>query len=65
MRNGMTNVPNRLMNVPAKRIHAAGGRARKLSRKVGIGGEYREWGVGLAVQNVASTDEKNHRRIKT
>src|SRR5216684_2463016 len=33
MRNGMTNVPNRLMNVPPKRIHAAGGSARRLSRK--------------------------------
>src|SRR4051795_11052538 len=32
MRNGMTNVPKRLMNVPPKRIHAAGGRAFTLSR---------------------------------
>src|SRR3954451_3649400 len=32
MRNGMTNVPKRLMNVPPKRIHAAGGRALTLSR---------------------------------
>src|SRR3954452_24307443 len=32
MRNGMTNVPKRLMNVPPQRIHAAGGRALTLSR---------------------------------
>src|SRR4051812_41230616 len=40
MRNGMTNVPKRLMNVPPKRIHAAGGRALTLSRNDCKGDDY-------------------------
>jgi hypothetical protein len=39
-RNGMTNVPKRLMNVPANRIHTGFGNARRFWRRDGIG-----WGL--------------------
>src|SRR5215213_8126313 len=40
-RNGITNVPNRLTNVPASRIQIGRGSARRFSRRDGISGVYR------------------------